>query len=240
MVDEKITRDHRSFLSDLYGAVPETLIALVMSSIIFAIIALRVWAGVDAAAIEMPGMKGNGGVWPYSMSQAAGWAAYLLSWVTLLFGVLLPVLSRSVQVGYRRTLEKLHRCLGLALIGFILIHALLLLRDRMGDTLLTIFVPWTTRYKPGRLPVTLGIASLYLAILLGASFYFRQKFGVRTWLLLHRYMIPVVYVLALWHTFLYGSDVTPRNPLGITLWVLQVPILSAFAIRIAGPRSWQP
>jgi len=234
MVNQKVSRDTRSFRADLYASLPETLVALLLSAIIFAIIAARVHSGIDAAAIEMPSMMGNGGVWPYSMSQAVGWAAFLLSWATILFGVLLPILSRSGQTPFRRTLEQLHRCLSLALIGFILIHALLLLQDRMGDTLVTIFVPWTTQYKPGRLPVTVGICSLYLAILLGASFYFRNTLGVRAWLLLHRYVIPAVYVLALWHTFLYGSDVKVGSPLGIVLWVIQIPILFAFVVRITG------
>jgi len=50
--------------------------------------------------------------------------------------------------------------------------------------------------------------------------------------LLHRYVIPVVYILVIWHTFLYGSDVHDHNALWHTLWVLQRPIVGAFTVQL--------
>jgi len=105
----------------------------------------------------------------------------------------------------------------------------------MGDSLLTDFVPWTTSYLPGRFPEALGIVALYLAVLLGPSFYLRRRLGPRAWLLLHRYFVPAVYILAVWHTFAYGSDVKVGNPIWVTLWAMQVPVAAAFAWRWLAP-----
>jgi predicted ferric reductase len=74
--------------------------------------------------------------------------------------------------------------------------------------------------------------SFYLAVIFGLGFYVRDRIGFRTWQLLHRYMIPMVYILAVWHTLLYGSDVHAPNPLWVAIWALQLPILVAFAIRL--------
>jgi len=115
------------------------------------------------------------------------------------------------------------------------LHAVLLLWDRMGDTLVTSFVPFTTTYAPGFWPQALGIFSFYLAILLGASFYLRDRIGWHLWRLTHRYVIPAGYVLAHWHTFLCGSDVQTHNGLGIALWALQLPVAAAFLIRLSQP-----
>jgi predicted ferric reductase len=233
----------RTFWGDVRAAVPDAVAALVLSGIVFAILMARVRAGDDAAAQEMPAMIGNGGVTPYTLSQALGWAALLWSWLTILLGVSLPVWAGQGRPRLRETAERLHRSTSLSLLALMILHAVLLLWDKMGDTLVTIFVPFTTTYTPGLWPEALGIFSFYLAVLLGASFYLRDRIGWRLWRLTHRYAVPAVYVLAVWHTFTYGSDVGPHsgssvsthNELWITLWALQVPIVVAFLFRFSLP-----
>ena len=225
-------RSQRRLRDDLRAAVPDAALALVLSGVVFAILAARIRAGVDPALLEMPRMMRTGGIWPYTASQAVGWAALLWSWITILFGVSLPVWSRTRRLGIREIAERLHRSTSLTVVGLIVIHAVLLIWDRMGDNLGTVFVPWMTHYLPGRFPQALGIISFYLAVLVGPSFYLRDRFGPRTWRLLHRYIIPAVYMLAVWHTFLYGSDVRLHNPLWTVLWALQVPIVAAFVVRV--------
>ena len=201
----------------------------------------RVHAGTNAATQAMPDMLRNGGVGPYTLSQAFGWAALLWSWLTILLGVSLPVWGRQGNARLRELVERLHRSTSLSLIALMVLHAVLLSWDGMGDTLVTDFVPFTTTYKPGLWPEAFGIFSFYLAVLLGASFYLRDQIGWRLWRLTHRYVIPAVYILAVWHTFTYGSDVSPHpgsdvkshNGLWITLWALQLPIVAAFVLRIA-------
>ncbi len=180
-------------------------------------------------------MMRSGGIWPYSLSQAVGWAALLWSWLTILLGVSLPIWGSQGRPKTREIAERLHRSTSLTVVGLMVAHAVLLTGDKMGDTLVTVFVPWTTSYAPGLFAQTLGILSFYLAVVLGLSFYLRDQVGLRTWQLLHRYFIPAVYVLALWHTFLCGSDVRSHNAIWGMLWLLQIPLASAFIIRLCSP-----
>ncbi|HEX4080901.1 MAG TPA: hypothetical protein VHX61_18720 [Rhizomicrobium sp.] len=229
-------RSQRRLRDDLRAAVPDAALALLLAGVAFGILMARIRAGVDPALSEMPSMMRTGGIWSYTASQAVGWAALLWSWLTILLGVSLPLWARSRRPRIREIVEQLHRSTSLTVIGLIVAHAVLLIWDRMGDTVFTVFVPWTTHYLPGRFPETLGILSLYLAVLAGPSFYLRGRLGPRTWRLLHRYIIPAVYVLAVWHTFLYGSDLRAHNPLWVSLWALQAPIAGAFILRVLIPR----
>lgn len=225
----------RSFRADVRAAMPDALAALLLAGIVFAILMARVRAGDDPAAREMPAMIGNGGLMPYTISQALGWAALSWAWLTILIGLSLPLWASQGRSRLRETAERLHRSTSLSLIGLMILHAALLLWDKMGDTLVTDFVPFTTSYKPGLWPQALGIFSLYLALVLGGSFYFRDRIGFRFWRLTHRYVIPAVYVLALWHTFLYGSDVRVHNGLWLVLWLLQIPVVAVFLVRLSLP-----
>lgn len=217
---------------DLRRAIPDAAVALVLTAIVFAIQAARARAGIDPALREMPSMMRSGGIWPYSLSQAIGWAALLWSWLTILLGVSLPIWGRLSRPNVREIAERLHRSTSLTVVGLVVAHAVLLTGDKMGDTLVTVFVPWTTSYVPGHFPQALGILSFYLAVLVGLSFYFRDRIGRRSWQLLHRYFIPLVYVLAVWHTLLYGSDVSARNALWWIVWMLQLPVFGAFVARV--------
>jgi len=216
---------------DLRRAIPDAVAALILAGVVFAIQIARVRAGVDPALLEMPSMRQSGGVWPYSLSQAFGWAALLWSWLTILLGVSLPIFGWRGRPRIRQIAEQLHRSTSLTVVGLMIVHAILLVWDRMGDTLVTVFVPWTTSYVPGLFPQTIGILSFYLAVLLGLSFYVRDRIGLRTWQLLHRYFIPAVYILAVWHTFLYGSDLHAHNAIWGLLWLLQLPLIGAFVMR---------
>jgi sulfoxide reductase heme-binding subunit YedZ len=219
---------------DLCRAIPDAGLALALTGIAFAILFARVRAGIDPALLEMPAMTRSGGIWPYTLSQAVGWSALLWSWLTILLGVSLPIWGRQGHPKMRELAERLHRSTSLTVVALMVAHAVLLTGDKMGDTLVTVFVPWTTSYVPGLFPQALGILSFYLAVLLGLSFYLRDRIGLRSWQLLHRYFIPAVYILAVWHTFLYGSDVRAHNVMWGMLWLFQLPIIAAFGMRAFG------
>jgi methionine sulfoxide reductase heme-binding subunit len=223
---------------DLRTAAFDAIVAVGLAGLAYAILIARLGSGVDPAAREMPNMLRNGGIWPYSWSQAVGWSALLWAWLTVLLGVSLPVLVRQSRWRLRALAEQLHRSMSLTLTGLIVAHAVLLTWDKMGDTLITEFVPYATSYVPGRFPQMLGILSFYLAVVLGLSFYLRETIGPHRWRWLHRYLIPAVYALAVWHTLAYGSDVKAHNPLWMTVWAMQVPIAAAFAFRVA-KSQWQ-
>ena len=228
-------RLRRTLGNDLRASVMDAAAALLFSGIAFAILAIRLRRGADPAALEMPSMVGNGGIWPYSLSQAIGWSALFWSWLTILLGVSLPILAQRRPARWLTSIEAVHRSTSLTLVGLMVLHAVLLIWDKMGDTLVTCFVPWTTSYLPGRFPQMLGILSFYLAVILGMGFYARSLVGALAWRTMHRYFVPAVYMLAVWHTFAYGSDVTVANRLGIALWIMQLPVVAAFAFRISTP-----
>jgi sulfoxide reductase heme-binding subunit YedZ len=96
-----------------------------------------------------------------------------------------------------------------------------------------VLVPGTQAYAPGRLPQSVGIVALYLAVLVGPSYYLRDRIGTRTWRLTHRFLVPAVYVLSVWHTLLYGSDV--KGSLFFVLWAMQVLVIIAFLFRVLAP-----
>ena len=165
------------------------------------------------------------------MGQSFGWAALLVVADDFAGRILADLGQTEPPSKTRELVERLHRSTGLSLIALMVTHAVLLIWDKMGDSLITVFVPWTTSYLPGRFPQTLGILSFYLAVLLGLSFYFRDRIRFRVWQLTHRYVIPAVYILAVWHTFLYGSDIRVHNALWLIVWLLQLPIIAAFVVR---------
>jgi len=218
---------------DIRAAVPDACAAALLTAVVFAILIAELRSGTNNAVQEMPEMVRNGGVWAYSLSQSFGWAALAWSWLTVLLGVSLPIWVSQRRMQLRGRVERLHRSTSLTVVGLMIAHPVALLWDKMGDTLVTDFVPWTTSYLPGRFPQALGIVSFYLAVLLGLSFYLRDRVGPRTWRLLHRYLVPGAYILAVWHTLAYGSDVKDHNALWVTVWALQVPVAAAFTLRLA-------
>lgn len=230
-------RVRRSLRADLRATAVDAAVAVVLSAAMFGVLVARVRSGVDAALVEMPSMARDGGLWPYTLSQAFGFAAMLWAWATILLGLSLPTGIWRGRPQTRQLVERLHRSTSLTVIALIVAHATLLIWDHMGDTPLSVFVPGNETYAPGRLPTTLGIVALYLAVVAGPSFSLRERLPKRAWAVTHRYVIPAVYALGVWHTFLYGSDVKVDSPLFVILWAMQLPVIALFGARLlAGAR----
>ncbi|MGH3829884.1 MAG: DUF5134 domain-containing protein [Pseudonocardiaceae bacterium] len=226
-----------SLRTDLRAAAVDAAVAGVLSAAMFGVLVLRVRSGVDAALVEMPSMARGGGLWPYTLSQAFGFATMLWAWGTILLGLSLPTGIWRGRPQARQAVERLHRSTSLTVIALMVAHAGLLIWDHMGDTPVSVFVPGNETYAPGRLPTALGIVALYLAVVVGPSFYLRERLPKRAWAVTHRYVIPAVYALGVWHTFLYGSDVKANSPLFVILWAMQLPVIALFGARLlAGAR----
>ncbi|HEX3615426.1 MAG TPA: ferric reductase-like transmembrane domain-containing protein [Solirubrobacteraceae bacterium] len=173
--------------------------------------------------------------WSFPLLQAAGFAALIWAYLGLCLGLLeagptgrwrwLP-LSSAARV-------RLHRHISLLVLGLILVHAVATAFDAMGDNLLTAFVPWEEGYKPVVFSFVLGIFALYLALLVGPTYYVRRRIGVKRWQIVHR-LAGVVYVLALWHTLIVGDDVAYYSWVHPLIWLLQIPLLALFVQRLLG------
>ncbi|MCL7378499.1 ferric reductase-like transmembrane domain-containing protein [Streptomyces sp. 35G-GA-8] len=239
-------RTPRSTLrSDLRASVPDGLIALVVTAAIFALLYARIRAKTSSTVSVMPFMADAGGFWMYFLSQAFGWSALLWAWGTVILGLLLsgPRPKRLPLSGPR--LEQLHRTTSLNTIALIAAHALLFAAElvrhdtarwnsRLWTAFIEAFVPGGYDSGTGQIAMPIGQAALYLAIPLGLLFYVRHRIGPKTWRVLHRFVI-VVYILSVWHTLLYGTNVWYDGWFRTSVWLLQLPIAALLLVRLLRP-----
>ncbi|MER6402874.1 ferric reductase-like transmembrane domain-containing protein [Streptomyces viridosporus] len=231
--------------SDLRASLPDGVVALVVTAAVFALLYHRIRAETSSTVSVMPFMVDTGEFWMYFLSQAFGWSALLWAWITVVLGLLLsgPRPSWSRLSGQR--LERLHRTTSLNSIALIAAHALLfaaqLVRSdtarwysTLGTAFVETFVPGGYDSGTGKLAIPLGQAALYLAIPLGLLFYVRHRIGPRTWRVLHRFVI-VVYILSVWHTLLYGTNVWYDGWFRTAVWLLQLPVAALLLLRLVRP-----
>ncbi|WP_016697047.1 ferric reductase-like transmembrane domain-containing protein [Actinoalloteichus spitiensis] len=237
-------RRDRTLRSDLRAVLPDLAIALLVTASVYGILHWRIDNGTSDTVLVMPFMADAAANWPYWLSQAFGWSALLWSWVTVLFGLLVGG-SRPAWIRLRpATVERLHRTTSLTVIALIFAHALVLSWDS-GNDLLGAFVPGLYSHAPGRFAVAIGVIAFWLALPMGLTYYVRNRMGPRLWRLIHRFII-VVYVLGIWHTFLWGTNVWFTGGLRTVLWVMQVPVALLFLWRLLYPARrgervpWRP
>ncbi|MFB8440736.1 ferric reductase-like transmembrane domain-containing protein [Streptomyces niveus] len=231
--------------SDLRASWLDGTVALVVTAAVFVILYVRIKAETSSTLTVMPFMADTGEFWMYYLSQAFGWSALLWAWGTVILGLLLsgPRPARLPLSGPR--LERLHRTTSLNTIALIVAHALffaaeLIYQDtdswpsRLGGAVLETFIPGGYNSGTGVWAMPIGQAALYLAIPLGLLFYVRHRIGPKTWRILHRFVL-VVYVLSVWHTLLYGTNVWYDGAFRNTVWLLQLPIAALFLLRLLRP-----
>ncbi|MER7078352.1 Ferric reductase like transmembrane component [Saccharopolyspora kobensis] len=231
--------------SDLRASIPDGLIAVAVTGAVFALIYARILAGTSSTLSVMPFMADAEKFWMYFLSQAFGWSALLWAWITVVLGLLLsgPRPSWAPLSGQR--LERLHRTTSLNTIALIAAHALLFAAElvradtagwfaALATAFVETFVPGGYDSGTGKIAIPIGQAALYLAIPLGLLFYVRHRIGPKTWRVLHRFVIAV-YVLSVWHTLLYGTNVWYDGWFRTTIWLLQLPIAALLLVRLLRP-----
>ncbi len=153
-----------------------------------------------------------------------------LGLITISVGVGLTMAGRDFRrPGLNRLMMAMHEYTSLAAIVAMAAHAI----TSIGDPFLKpglpgIFVPGAIKHEP--FYSGLGIVGFYMAIVLGLTFYFRNRIGVQLWRKAHR-LIIVVYALAVVHTIGGGTDAsTPW----LRSWMIGTgaPILFLFLMRI--------
>nr|UZH43284.1 Orf(+2) [Streptomyces sp.] len=232
--------------ADLRAAVPDASAAVVVTAAVFALLYARMESGDSATTSVMPFMNDPGTYWMYLLSQAFGWSGLLWAWGTVVLGLLLSGPRPARLPVSRQVLERWHRTTSLSTLALMFAHALMfaaeLVRyesrspwaDRLWQGFVDTFVPGGYDSGTGRIAIPLGQGALYLAVPLGLLFYVRHRIGANTWRRLHRLVI-VVYVLSVWHTLLYGTNVWygawPRT----VLWLLQIPVAVLLLLRLLRP-----
>ncbi len=141
--------------------------------------------------------------------QASGIVALIWAYAGLVLGLLIGI--RPAHVGRRSRpapgrsiVLNLHRQFNVVVVALVLLHALVFAFGSRAARCLDAFIPGHCRAAVPRLQ--LGVLALYLALMLGPSYYLRDRIGRRTWLIAHQFA-ALSYAVALWHSLALGSDV---------------------------------
>ncbi|KUL66831.1 MULTISPECIES: ferric reductase-like transmembrane domain-containing protein [Streptomyces] len=230
---------------DLRAAVPDASAAVGVTAAVFVFLWYRMEAGTSSTAAVMPFMDDPRAYWMYLLSQAFGWSALLWAWGTVMLGLVLSG-PRTARQPPRRTLERWHRTTSLTTTALMFAHALMFAAElvrhdtrpawltRLWSAFADSFVPGWYDSGTGQIAIPIGQAALYLAVPLGLLFYVRHRIGPRTWRRLHRFVLAV-YVLSVWHTLLYGTNVWYGEWPRTVLWLLQIPVALLLVVRLARP-----
>lgn len=141
------------------------------------------------------------GLW--YVTRAAGLAAYLLLWLSTVWG--LAVASKVFDPLLQRVFTfDMHEFLSLLALGFTGLHVGVLLADKyMAFTLPDVLVPFLTSYRP--LWVGIGVIAMYLTVLVTATFYLRSRIGYKTFRAIHLLSF-LAYAGVTAHSLMAGTD----------------------------------
>jgi Ferric reductase like transmembrane component len=178
-----------------------------------------------------PGRQGAEG-YGVQLLRATGVTALVWSYAGLIIGLVVGIRPPPPLRPYRLRLITIHRQLNLAALALIVAHVVSYAGFTPGGSWLVALVPQTASVS--RLGYTAGVLALYLAVVLGPSYYLRQWIGHRVWLVAHQ-LAAVTYALALWHTLVLGADARFDGVWRTLLWVMQVPLLLLFWLRLSRP-----
>lgn len=143
-------------------------------------------------------------IWWY-ITRAAGLMGYLLFWLSTVWG--LAVGSKIFDSFLERVFTfDFHEHLSLLSLGFLILHVLVLLVEKVEPlSLAEILVPFISAYRP--FWTGIGIISFYLTILVTVTFYIRKWISMKTFRTIH-YLSVAAYFGSLLHSVYAGSDTT--------------------------------
>ncbi len=140
---------------------------------------------------------------PWLFERLFGWMAYLAMAGSVIYGLLLSTKLLDA-IAHRPVSFALHQDLASIGVGLAGIHGMLLgLDTSVPFSIAQILVPGLAPHAP--LAVAAGQVSLYLAIVVVASFYARRSIGQRAWRMLH-YLTFIVFLGATLHGIGAGTD----------------------------------
>jgi len=147
-----------------------------------------------AMAAQAPGF--------WFISRAGGIVGYLLLWFSTAWGVMLSAKGLRGLVS-KPVSYAVHNITSWLALGFAAIHAVALL----GDTVVPfsgagVLVPFAASYRP--FLTGLGTLSLYLGILVSATFYWK-RLSHRTWRAIHM-LSYLMFVAVTIHGVMLGTD----------------------------------
>jgi predicted ferric reductase len=191
--------------------------------------------GISKGALAMPsmGMKHIAKFWSFPVLQASGLVAILAAGIAVFFG--LQQSSKEARWVKMKpvTVDVVHRSLSLLALGLVIVHVVATAFDAMGDGWRTVLWinGWSKNWPAANYAYNIGVIAFYLILILGPTYYLRNKIGVRRWKFLHRFIV-VFYVLSLWHALILGLDIDGYSWIRPVLWLAQLPLLWFFFLRM--------
>ncbi len=159
------------------------------------------------------------------VTRAAGFMAYLLLWLSTVWG--LAVSSRVLEGKLHGSYTyDFHQYISLLGIGFLALHMAMLLFDKyLPYSLAQVLVPLTSTYRP--VWVALGILSMYITVLVTVTFYIRDRIGQKTFRAIHVFSL-LGFLGAAVHGLLAGTD----GPLAAVTLMYAVTVLSVVFLTV--------
>ncbi|HWF71798.1 MAG TPA: ferric reductase-like transmembrane domain-containing protein [Solirubrobacteraceae bacterium] len=166
-------------------------------------------------------------------SRAAGTTALIFSSASVGYGLMM---GGKLIKGSNADRRVLHEVLALCTMLAIAVHGLALLGDGyLHPTFLDITLPFAMSYQ--QLYSTVGIIAGWGLILLGLSFYFRNRIGMARWKIIHRFTL-LAWLGGLVHSLGEGTDAGTAWFLAL-LAITTIPVVVLFLMRV-GRRSPRP
>lgn len=141
-------------------------------------------------------------IWWY-VTRASGLMGFLLFWLSTVWGF--AVSSKIFDSFLERMFTyDFHEQLSLLSLGFVILHALVLLVEKVEPlSLAEILVPFISAYRP--FWTGIGIIAFYLTLLVTVTFYIRKWISMKTFRVIH-YLSIAAYFGSLLHSIYDGTD----------------------------------
>jgi predicted ferric reductase len=166
------------------------------------------------------------------MTRSAGWVAYLLLWLSMVWGLAVPskVFDRLLP---RLFTFEAHEYISLLAIAFTALHVVVLMfGSYLPYSLAQVLIPFVSTYRP--FWVGVGILATYLILLVTVTYYIRGRIGAETFRAIHALSL-VGFVGAALHGLFSGTDsYLPAAQWAYLGTVGVVAVLTAYWLSVRG------
>jgi predicted ferric reductase len=161
------------------------------------------------------------------ITRSAGIIAYLLLWLSMVWGLAIPSKIFGNHLNGIFTFD-FHQFLSLLSLGFVGLHIFILTADSyLPFSIAQILVPFLAPYRP--VWVGIGTLTLYLLVLVTVTFYLRQRIGMKAFRYIH-FTSLVAYLGSVIHAFMAGTD--------SSLQVIQLLYVGTFLVVVLLTIYW--
>lgn len=182
-----------------------------------------------------PGILGSPEKFPWYLSRAAGFAAFILLTASVVFGLVISSRVFLKIVPGADAFES-HRSLSLMSVLAVMLHFGALFFDRsfnitVGETLIPFFFSREGVVGAAgfdlRMPLAFGIVAFYLVVILFLTAEFRARMSPKVWRIVH-YSSFAAYPLFVIHGFMSGTD--SKEGWAIAMYVVSVALVTALIL----------